>query len=1118
MKNNMLSRIAVLAVCALIFQVAVSFFQLSNVHAADTTPPLQPNIIVILADDMGWGDLCKNSVEAGHPGPGCSASTSNTPNLDTLAGNGIRLTNFYTPAPICSPARASLLTGRYPINHGVANAGEKYKLPSREVTIAQALEKLNYSTGMVGKWHLGWDDTYYPNKRGFNYYYSLPVGVFSSMYGFQLHDSNPVDNIPVKSFCTHPEMKSGGCPSDYIDYWCAVDRCPSDYKSILYEDGRKKSLTEIITDKAIEFIKNTESKYRITNAPFFLYVALPSPHAPLDIHLPNNEGYVLKTKSFGCCTTNPRTCGDSEDDLTTCVFKNQFEENNRPANSSLNYYSLVIHEIDARVQEVIDAIDKMPDTNKDTIVIFTSDNGTDMGISGSSDLEGDATYVQNSTGGLRGSKRFVFEGGVRVPFIAYWKGPNSKWLPRPVSGQLADLTDLFPTLLHAAGLNDLSAYYKALNNPPLVNGEDLMEFFTSGAPTSNKVQYYSTIPNVNQEFFYKPSGYYAPYYAYREYSPDNADGLNNFKLLFDPINNDPYCGPLFIKNNPFKDIPVLCRGWELYDIADDPQEQNNLSMAYDPVIEEYAPNDLDGFDNSVQKYKRKFRYFFPSIKDDTTNGWENYFHVQAKNSVSMDVKIQVYNASGTLLGTYIYSDTDPAANSPAVPPRGRVAQRPSLIAGSPASPKPVVDGSIVIETSVPAIASINTIANNYKGFDIYESAKPRSFHTFGKNFDGNSNPPSSTGINPPYYKVNILIQNIYNSLRWVTIELLNKEGEIIGERSVYIAPHATYKVRPTEITGSTTFNGSVKVYSNLKAKGDGLGLPVPAMNRQEVGTEALTIYEASTPRKSEFLSLSHIEDGTFGGNGTIEYQNWVSVVNPGPVPATVTYRLYMPDGVKDPQTGERGPIAEFTETVAANGGKQNRRPCWFKRPAPYTGESIIDSQKGFVCRISETEKYDFKGSIVIEADRPIVAQTNVKYDAVNQYNTDAFNIYDAAVMSNTLFFQKAFDKVVSNAHWFDTYIFIQNPENDIKNVKIEQYDNAGVLDGTAANIEIKPFQTYVHRPSAIATKVSGAFQGSVIVSEINNKNITGVAKYEVHSSNSATSTISAITIYRAMGQ
>jgi arylsulfatase A-like enzyme len=185
----------------------------------------RPNIVFILADDMGYGDF------------GCfNGGLSQTPVLDALAGEGVCLRQHYSASPVCAPARASLLTGRYPHRTGAVDTLEMRgldRLALRERTIADHLRAAGYATGLVGKWHNGaLDPRYHPNRRGFD-----------EFAGF-----------------------SGGW-SPYIDY--RLDRNGSVAKS----DGRY--MTDVLTDEAVEFIE------RHSAVPFFLLLAYSAPHYPL---------------------------------------------------------------------------------------------------------------------------------------------------------------------------------------------------------------------------------------------------------------------------------------------------------------------------------------------------------------------------------------------------------------------------------------------------------------------------------------------------------------------------------------------------------------------------------------------------------------------------------------------------------------------------------------------------------------------------------------------------------------------------------------------------------------------------------------------------------------------
>ena len=317
----------------------------------------RPNIVLLFADDMGYGDLgC-----FGHP-------TIQTPNLDRLAGQGLRLTSFYS-APGCVPARKQLLLGRYPGRvHTNGNTGVTGKggLSDSELTLAEALKGAGYRTAMLGKWHLGYaEEKFLPVNQGFDSWFGLPY-------------SN--DMMP-------PWVKTE------VPLW-------------LYEGTKRvehpvnqDTLTTRYTERAVKFLERDHDK------PFFLYLAYNMPHMPV--------------------RTADRFRGRSRAGL----------------------YGDVIQTIDWSVGEVMKTLDKTGRA-KDTLVIFTSDNGPWLNPPSRMLQKGNLLWHAGSPGPLSGHKGTLLEGGVRVPCILRWPGRIEAG---QTSAEMAATLDLYATLVTAAG-------------------------------------------------------------------------------------------------------------------------------------------------------------------------------------------------------------------------------------------------------------------------------------------------------------------------------------------------------------------------------------------------------------------------------------------------------------------------------------------------------------------------------------------------------------------------------------------------------------------------------------------------------------------------------------------
>ena len=266
----------------------------------------KPNFIVFLTDDQGYGDLsCMGAADL------------KTPHLDGLAASGVRFTDWYSNSPVCSPSRASLLTGRYPGNAGVRSilAGHRTAsgLPHETPTLATALKRLGYQTAMIGKWHLGLAEGSRPHDHGFDEWFGFMAGC-----------------IDYYSHIFYWEM-AGGKEDPLHDLWRNNEE--------VYENGRY--FTELITERAVDFVRSAAKEKR----PFFLYVPFNAPHYPM--HAPSKYldrfpnlpwprrimAAMLSAvdDSVGAIMEEVRKQGLIED---TCVF---FQSDNGPSRETRNW-------------------------------------------------------------------------------------------------------------------------------------------------------------------------------------------------------------------------------------------------------------------------------------------------------------------------------------------------------------------------------------------------------------------------------------------------------------------------------------------------------------------------------------------------------------------------------------------------------------------------------------------------------------------------------------------------------------------------------------------------------------------------------------------------------------
>jgi arylsulfatase A-like enzyme len=312
--------------------------------AAD--PPAGPNIIVILADDLGYGDLgC------------CGAADIRTPHLDRMAAEGMRFTDFSVVAPLCTPSRVALMTGVYPGRFGLAvgvlRPNATAGVPQAAVTLADVVKPRGYATGCIGKWHLGFQSGMRPLDQGFDSYFGV------------LHNLDQPETV-----CFEAE---GGMPVLRND---AVVRRPA----------VPAEMTGLYTDEALRFIEAHR------DGPFLLYLGHAMPHLPFDASPP---------------------------------FKGR---------SARGLYGDVVEELDWSTGQILDRVRSLG-LAEHTLVLFTSDNGPERKTGGSADP-------------LRGTKHTVYEGGVRVPLVAWWPGhvPAGR-----TCNEFLSALDVLPTIAHLAG-------------------------------------------------------------------------------------------------------------------------------------------------------------------------------------------------------------------------------------------------------------------------------------------------------------------------------------------------------------------------------------------------------------------------------------------------------------------------------------------------------------------------------------------------------------------------------------------------------------------------------------------------------------------------------------------
>jgi arylsulfatase A-like enzyme len=388
--------------------------------------PARPNIVFFLVDDLGWADVA------------CYGSTFHeTPNIDRLASQGVRFTNAYSVCHVCSPARGSILTGKYPARTGLSdwisgrrdfpfqkmlNVPNVLKLPFEEITIAEALRAHGYVTAAIGKWHLG-NDPSSPEAHGFDH--------------------------------RVPHFNGGVARGFYAPFTFAKLDGPKD-----------EYLTDRLAKEAVHFINDHKDQ------PFFLYLAHYSVHDPIQGRPDLVEKYEAKLAKMKP-QSGPDFILEANPDARTPLTRQQLDQMiQQPEFAGYGvmpqgtvkikqkqdntHFAAMVESVDMSLGSILQALEKHNLTDN-TLVVFYSDNG---GMSGMNIGNPNRTVNNEqldkafSTSNLpmRGAKGWLYEGGIRVPLIVKWPGKGKAGI---TSDTPVTSTDMYPTMLEVAGLKPM---------------------------------------------------------------------------------------------------------------------------------------------------------------------------------------------------------------------------------------------------------------------------------------------------------------------------------------------------------------------------------------------------------------------------------------------------------------------------------------------------------------------------------------------------------------------------------------------------------------------------------------------------------------------------------------
>lgn len=372
----------------------------------------KPNIIYILADDLGYGDL------------GCYGQQRiKTPNLDRMASQGMLFTQHYSGCAVCAPSRSALMTGQH-TGHTYIRGNKEVKPEGQEplagsvITVAEVLKEAGYATGAFGKWGLGMADSEgNPNKQGFDEFF----GYLCQRYAHRYYPEYLWDN---------------------------------DQKYLLEGNdwnNKKNYAPDVIQERALNFIRENKEK------PFFAYIPMVLPHA--ELIAPEDSFLTMYNGQF-----EERPWGfENKDDphKGNDYGSGNFEVRGyAPVKNPKAMFAAMVSRIDHQMGQILTLIDELGIADN-TIVIFTSDNGPHQ--EGGADPD-----FFNSNGGLRGYKRDLYEGGIRVPMIVKWP---SKIKPGTKTDHISAFWDIMPTLAEVAGTK-APENIDGLSFLPVLTGQD----------------------------------------------------------------------------------------------------------------------------------------------------------------------------------------------------------------------------------------------------------------------------------------------------------------------------------------------------------------------------------------------------------------------------------------------------------------------------------------------------------------------------------------------------------------------------------------------------------------------------------------------------------------------